>query len=153
MADDILSKLKAELDGHLEILARSKTAAQELRLAIAAIEQSRKPQVDITRPITSCKKPASLGKLVRRGELKRALLDCLHNGIGARSEFEEALKERGIETSPNSISNALHRMTSKSEIRWDNHRKVYVLRNAEGPAGETARPSQESATSAAAAAG
>lgn len=142
MADDILSTLKAELQGHLEILARSKTAAQELRLAIAAIEQSRRPQVDTVRPVTS-RKPSSLSTLVRRGELKRALLDCLHSGIGARSAFEEALKERGIETSANSISNALHRMATKGEIRWDNRRKIYILRNAEGSAGETAKPSQE----------
>lgn len=142
MADDILAKLKAELKGHLEILVRSKTAAQELRLAIAAIEQSRKPQTEAARAVESTK-PSRPDKLVRRGELKRALLDCLRSGIGARSEFEEALKERGIETSPNSISNALHRMTSKREILWDNQRKVYVLlRYAEGPDADATRPLQ-----------
>ncbi len=134
MADDILARLKADLEQQLAVLARSKVAAQELRLAIAAIEAAREPQKE--------PKGTQTPKLVRRGELKRALLDCLHHGIGARAAFDEALKERGIETSPNSISNALHRMTGKKEIRWDPHQKVYLLANEEGPSTKMERPLQ-----------
>lgn len=135
MTDDILAKLKAELERHLAILANSKTVVQELRLAIAAIEGSRQP-------LKETKQASTPTKLVRRGELKRALLDCLRSGIGARSAFEEALKERGIETSANSISNALNRMCGKKEIRWDPHKKVYALRTEEGPSTGMERPLQ-----------
>lgn len=105
----------------------------ELRLAITAIEQARQPKVD-THSV-----PEGPARIVRRGELKRALLDCLRCGIGARSALDEALKERGIETSASSISNALNRM--KNEIRWDTQKKAYVLRNAEDPAVSPARSS------------
>lgn len=147
MADDILATLKADLNQRLQQLLDCKRNVQELRLAIEAIEKSRQTQAENKR--ASDAPP----KVVRRGELKRALLDCIRSGVGARSAFENALMERGIETSPNSISNALHRMMTKNEIRWDNQQKMYVLQNAEDPAGETARSSQLSAAEFAAAVG
>jgi hypothetical protein len=136
MNEDILVKLKREFEQQLVVLAAAKTAVAELRLAIAAVEDSRRCQ------ITNALQPPCGGKALKRGTLKSALLDCLNSGIGARSAFEEALKERGIETSANSISNALYRMMLQKEIGWDPRRKAYFIRNEEGSDRELTEPLQ-----------
>jgi hypothetical protein len=134
MTDDLLARLKSDLQRELAALAKAKVNVQELKAAIAAVEDTREPQEEANR-----EQPA---RVVRRGDLKRALLDCLREGIGARTKFDAALKLRGVETSSNSISNALNRMAKKKEIRWDAQSKVYVLADEEGLSTGMERPHQ-----------
>jgi hypothetical protein len=137
MSEDLITRLKKELEGQIALIAAAQTEVRQLQLAIAAIEQDRRDQR--RKAAAADDADGDTRAIVRRGELRRGLLDCLRNGIVRRSEFDAALRQRGIATTPNSISNALNRMTGKREIRWDPHRKVYLI-NEEGPDADAAEP-------------
>lgn len=139
MSEDLVTRLRKELDQQQALIAQAQTRVRQLRLAIAAIEQDYRAQCD--EPVPSDWGGIEARPIVRRGELRRALLDCLRNGVMRRSAFGAALKDRGIITTSNSISNALNRLTAKREIRWDPQKRVYLL-NEEGLTTDVARPLQ-----------
>jgi hypothetical protein len=135
MGDDVLSALKRELAEHRSAEKIAANAARELELAIAAIERSRSSMA--TR--TTRQNP------IRRGQLSNAILQLIAEGRGLRATMESDLRELGLPTNGNSISNALNRLSRKGEIKYDSKtgrysalsgtlRSVERFQNAESPA-------------------
>lgn len=139
MSEDLVTRLRKELEQKQTLLAQTRTEVRQLRLAISAIEQDNCPQPEDV--IAASSGDSDVRSIVRRGELRRALLDCMRSGIVQRRAFDAALKDRGIVTTSNSISNALNRMSNKREIRWDPERSIYLI-NEKGPDTEVTRPFQ-----------
>jgi hypothetical protein len=137
MSEDLLERLRAELLRHEEIACVTQQSIRELRIAIAAIEDAR----DVPTTPRAREEAKTSG---RRGFLKRALLDSLRDQGRNRDALARDLERRGVRTSSGSISNALYRAQQAGDVRWDQKRGVYALRNEyeEGPDTEVTRPLQ-----------
>lgn len=129
--DDVLERLKAELRDREQRVAAEQSAICDLRLAIKGIEGGRQDQ-----PVAEGRRKG------RRGFLKRALLDCLRDGIGDRADIGRRLAEMGVKSSASSISNAIYRAQVAGEIGYDPVREIYTLKNDEGPDANATRPLQ-----------
>lgn len=109
MTEDVLDALKRELAEHRAAEKAAANAARELEVAIAAIERSRSKSAA----------PTSRQNPIKRGRLSDAIIQLVADGRGWRSTMESDLREMGLPTNGNSISNALNRLLRKGEIRYD----------------------------------
>ena len=115
---DVLQKLKDDLAMQLAVLADAKRAVQHLQVAIAAIERDEaesKRQVKHQRPTS------------KRGYLSNAVIEALREGIGNVSLITKRVKQQGIETTQQSVSNAIQRLQIKRKIQFDQKLRRWTL--------------------------
>jgi hypothetical protein len=114
MTDDLLSTLRSRRDTIVARIAACERELAEVHAAIAAIENIR----GVTPPV----QPLSVSKersKRRRGEVMKAVSDAVREGHGTVQEIRQACNAKGLELSPNSISNTLNRLRTKNEVWHD----------------------------------
>lgn len=120
---DVLQKLKEDLAAQQAVLADAQHAVRQLQVAIAAIEKvetQSKSEIKYQRPAR------------RRGQLQRAVIEAMREGIGTVGPIVRHLDLRGIKTTPASVSNVIQRLQRKKQIHTDPRTQRWVLTASSG---------------------
>lgn len=144
---DVLAKLKEDLQREETELERATLAVRHLRVAIAAIEQA------MTNNAASVS-AANTRPTRKRGYLARGVIDAVRDGAGTVAAIRIYLSNKGIQTTGNSISNALSRLHAKGAISLDTAQSRWLIRAGqetgseyeEGPTEGTEGPLQTNGT-------
>ncbi len=152
MTDDLLSTLRSRRDTIVARIAAYERELAEVHAAIAAIENIR----GVTSPDQPIPAPTERKKR-RRGEVMKAVSDAVREGHGTVQKIREACAAKGLDLSPNSISNTLNRLRTKNKVWYDSRLDRWVTfssdrekltrdlqdsLNAEGSKAEASEPSQ-----------
>jgi integrase len=116
---EVLAKLKEDLAAEEAAHKRAALAIQQLRVAISAIERDMATSESAKRNQRPSRK---------RGDLSRAILDAVREGVGSVGLLEKRLDERGIKTTRASISNAIQRLQRSKLIIHDISKGIWVIR-------------------------
>jgi hypothetical protein len=126
MAVDVLNSLRAQYETHAAIAKTAMENMEAIKVAIAAIE-GRIPQAA---PSTAESEAPVQKPRRRRGEVQRAILECLREGHATPRQIRAVCAARGLSVPGNSVSNCLNRLLQKGLVRGIPHTDRWELKEA-----------------------